>query len=330
MLRQLSATQRNWPLTSPFRIARGVKTVAETVEVGLREGEHEGRGESVPYARYGESSASVLAQIAGVRANLEAGAGRAELHALLPPGAARNALDLALWDLESRQSGVAVAARLGQPPLEEIVSALTLSLDTPERMGAAAAAVASAALIKVKVDASSPAERIRAVRQSAPQSRLIVDPNESWDLALLQAMQPVLVENDVALVEQPLPVDEDHVLEGFAPARPICADESCHVAADLPRLRNRYQAINIKLDKTGGLSEALRLLDAARADGFQIMVGCMVASSLGIAPALHVARHAAFVDLDGPWWLQQDMPGGVRFRHGRLTPPAPGFWGEAA
>ncbi len=330
MLRQLSATHRSWPLTAPFRIARGVKTSAETVEVSLRQGEHEGRGESVPYARYGETVPFVLAQIAQVRADLEAGAGRHDLQGLLPAGAARNALDLALWDLECRQSGVSVAEHLGQTPLPEIVSALTLSLDTPERMGVAAAAVASAALIKIKVDAFSPAERIRAVRQAAPQSRLIVDPNESWDMALLQAMQPVLVENDVALVEQPLPAHEDHALEGFVPARPICADESCHVAADLPQLRSRYQAVNIKLDKTGGLSEALRLLEAAQAGGFTIMVGCMVASSLGIAPALHVARHASFVDLDGPWWLQQDMAGGVRFRHGRLTPPPPGFWGEYA
>lgn len=330
MLRELTAIQCSWPLTAPFRIARGVKTVAETVQVSLRQGDHQGRGESVPYSRYGETVPLVLAQIARVRTDLEAGAGRHDLQGLLPPGAARNALDTALWDLESRQAGVAVAARLGQSPLPEMVSALTISLDTPENMAAAAAAVATAPLIKLKVDAWSPADRIRAVRQAAPRSQLIVDPNESWDIELLRAMQPVLVENDVALVEQPLPADDDQALEGFIPARPICADESCHVAADLPQLRGRYQAVNIKLDKTGGLSGALHLLEAAQASGFLIMVGCMVGSSLSIAPALHVARHAAFVDLDGPWWLQEDMRGGVHFHHGRLTPPAAGFWGNDA
>ena len=330
MLRQLSATHRSWPLATPFRIARGVKTVADTVEVSLRQGGHVGRGESVPYSRYGETVPLVLAQIGSVRADLEHGAGRRDLQVLLPPGAARNALDTALWDLESRQAGVPVDARLGQPPLENMVSALTLSLDTPEKMAAAAAAVATAPLIKLKVDAWSPTERIRAVRQSAPLARLIVDPNESWDMALLRDMQPILVENDVALVEQPLPADDDQALEGFTPARPICADESCHVAADLPRLRGRYQAVNIKLDKTGGLTGALQLLEAAKVDGFLVMVGCMVGSSLGIAPALHVARHASFVDLDGPWWLQQDMPGGVHFQQGHLLPPSAGFWGGDA
>ena len=330
MLRQLSATHRSWPLAAPFRIARGVKTVADTVEVSLRHGGHLGRGESVPYSRYGETVPLVLAQIASISADLEHGAGRRDLQNLLPPGAARNALDTALWDLESRQAGVSVDARLGQSPLENMVSALTLSLDTPEKMAAAAAAVATAPLIKLKVDAWSPAERIRAVRQAAPLARLIVDPNESWDMALLREMQPVLLENDVALVEQPLPADDDQALEGFTPARPICADESCHVAADLPRLRARYQAVNIKLDKTGGLTGALQLLEAAKVDGFLVMVGCMVGSSLGIAPALHVARHAAFVDLDGPWWLKEDMPGGVQFQQGHLLPPAAGFWGNDA
>ena len=330
MFRQLTAAHRSWPLAAPFRIARGVKTEADTVEVCLRQGDHQGRGESVPYSRYGETEQIVLAQIDSIRTDLEQGAGRRDLQNLLPPGAARNALDNALWDLESRQAGVPVDARLGQPPLPNLVSALTLSLDTPEKMGAAAAAISNAPLIKLKVDAWSPADRIRAVRQAAPLARLIVDPNESWDMALLRDMQPVLLENDVALVEQPLPADDDQALEGFTPARPICADESCHVAADLPRLRARYQAVNIKLDKTGGLTGALQLLEAAKADGFLIMVGCMVGSSLGIAPALHVARHASFVDLDGPWWLQQDMPGGVQFQQDHLLPPAAGFWGNDA
>src|SRR5690606_5209196 len=189
--------------------------------------------------------------------------------------------------------------------------------------------LASARLVKAKVDASAPLAQIEAVRRAAPDARLIVDPNESWDIDLLRTLQPALAALDVALVEQPLPAVDDAALEGFEPSVPICADESCHVSADLPRLRNRYQAINIKLDKTGGLTEALALRAAARADGFRIMVGCMVCSSLGIAPAFLVARGAEFVDLDGPLWLKSDHDGGVRARNGALQPASPGFWGQA-
>jgi L-alanine-DL-glutamate epimerase-like enolase superfamily enzyme len=196
-------------------------------------------------------------------------------------------------------------------------------------MGEAAARIASARLVKVKVDASAPAAQIEAVRRAAPAARLIVDPNESWNIDLLRDMQPALAALDVALVEQPLPAADDDALAGFESAVPICADESCHVAADLPRLQGRYQAVNIKLDKTGGLTEALALRAAARAGGFRIMVGCMICSSLGIAPAFLVARGAEFVDLDGPLWLEADHDGGVQSRHGALQPVAAGFWGQA-
>jgi L-alanine-DL-glutamate epimerase-like enolase superfamily enzyme len=327
MLRELSITQRSFPLVAPFRISRGVKYTAEVVTVELRQGDRMGRGEAVPYGRYGETMASVLDQMEALRGDLVAGMGRDELQARLPPGAARNALDAALWDLESQLSSVPVWAQLGRPPRSTLVSAMTVGIDTPERMGKAARGIAGAGLIKVKVDADDPAARIAAVRQAAPRARLIVDPNESWSIDLLRDMQPMLEHAGVELLEQPLPADADDDLLDFSSRIPICADESCHVTSDLPRLRDRYQAINIKLDKTGGLTEAWRLLRAARVGGFRIMVGCMVCSSLGITPALEIAREAEFIDLDGPFWLQDDYPDGVSLRDGFLLPPSPAFWG---
>lgn len=327
MIRSVTVRSESWPLAAPFRISRGTKLTAEVVVVEIHEGDAVGRGESVPYARYGETVESVVAELRAVAGGIAAGMSREDLQQALPPGAARNALDCALWDLTARASGRSVTARLGAGALPALDTAVTLSLDTPARMGAAAARVAGSRLIKVKVDAEDPAARLRAVHAAAPRSRLIVDPNESWTPELVRAMQPVLVETGVALLEQPLPADQDDALEGFSPLRPICADESCHVAADLPRLASRYQAVNIKLDKTGGLTGALDLLEASRAAGLQVMVGCMVCTSLGIAPALHVARHADFVDLDGPLWLRQDRPDGVRLVGGRLLPHGASLWG---
>ena len=330
MLRELSITQRSYPLVAPFRIARGVKYAADVVTVELRQGGRVGRGESVPYGRYGESVTSVLDEMEALRAELVAGMGRDELQARLSPGAARNALDAAMWDLESQLSAVPVWARLARPPRTALVSAITVSIDTPQRMGEAASRIAGAGLIKIKVDADDPAARIEAVRRAAPLAHLMVDPNESRDIGLLRDMQPVLEQLGVALLEQPLPADADDALLGFSSRIPICADEACHVTTDLPRLRDRYQAVNIKLDKTGGLTEAWRLLRAARAEGFRIMVGCMVCSSLGITPALEIAREAEFIDLDGPLWLQHDYPDGVSLQGGFLLPPSPAFWGGSA
>jgi L-alanine-DL-glutamate epimerase-like enolase superfamily enzyme len=327
MLRQLTIRQRSLPLHSPFRISRGVRYAAEVVAVDLAQGDRTGRGESVPYPRYGESIASVLDEIEALRKDLCAGMGRDELQARLHPGAARNALDAALWDLEAKLSGVPVSAQLARPPHEPVVTALTVSLDTPEAMRRAATKIADAKLIKIKVDADDPGARIEAVRGAAPKSRLIVDPNESWTLDLLGELMPTLERVGVNLIEQPLPSVADSDLAGFTSRIPICADESCHTSADLPLLLERYQAINIKLDKTGGLTEAWRLLRAARAQGFRIMVGCMVGSSLGIAPALEIAREAEFIDLDGPLWLQNDYADGVKLKAGLLAPPASGFWG---
>lgn len=327
MLRELSIRHDRFPLVAPFRISRGTRLAADVVAVELRQGEHLGRGESVPYGRYGESVESVIDQMEAVRDLLAAGMGRDELQARLPPGAARNALDAALWDLEWQQTSVPVWAQLARSPHQALVSALTISIDTPERMGAAAARLADAGLIKVKLDADDAAARIEAVRQAAPRARLMVDANESWNIGLLRDMQATLERCGVELIEQPLPAGADDDLLAYSGPIPVCADEACHVSADLPRLRGRYQAVNIKLDKTGGLTEAWRLLQAARADGFRIMVGCMVGSSLGIAPALEIAREAEFIDLDGPLWLQRDYPGGVTLKEGWLLPPAPGFWG---
>lgn len=327
MLPELTVEAVHWPLSAPFRISRGVKEAADVVMVTIRDGARTGRGEAVPYARYGETTASVTRQIELSRSAVAARLNRRQLQDLLPPGAARNALDCALWDLEAQRHGTPVASLLGRTPLPPVHSAQTVSLDTPERMARAAAQLAHLDLVKIKVADEDPATLIRAVRSQVPHSRLIVDPNESWTLELLTALQPVLLEARVDLVEQPLPADSDDALLGFASAVRLCADESCHVAEDLPRLRDRYQVVNIKLDKTGGLSAAMELQGAARAQGFGIMVGCMICSSLAVAPALHVARDAEFVDLDGPLWLRDDHAGGVILRDGLLQPPLPALWG---
>lgn len=327
MSRILRAQHDSFPLSQPFRISRGVKTQAEVVRVELEQGGVVGRGEGVPYARYGESIESALAGIEGVRVAVEGGADRAQLLGLLPPGAARNALDCALWDLEARQSGRSVATTIGAPEPGRLVSALTIGIDTPMAMAVAASRIADAPLIKVKVDAIIPDAQIRAVRNAAPDAKLIVDPNESWDQQLVRAMQQVLVTLRVDLLEQPVPAEADSWLEGFTPEVPICADESVHVAADLDVIARRYQMVNVKLDKSGGLTEALALAEAARARGLGLMTGCMISSSLSIAPALHVARMSDFVDLDGPIWLREDRPGGVRDEGGYMLPPQKGFWG---
>jgi len=327
MLRRLSVQPRSFPLHSPFRISRGVKTAADVVTVELEQAGCVGRGESVPYARYGESVAAVIAQVESLRDELAAGMGRDELQARLGAGAARNALDAALWDLESRLTRVPVHSQLARPPHRPLETAMTVVIDTPQAMAKAAASIADAGLIKIKVDAEDPIARIEAVRSAAPAARLIVDPNESWTIDILRETQDALVRLKVDLLEQPLPAEADEALRGFVSRIPICADESCHTSSDLSSLLDRYQAINIKLDKTGGLTEAWRLLRAASAEGFIVMVGCMVCSSLGIAPALEIAREAEFIDLDGPLWLANDYPDGVRLQGVRLMPPSPGFWG---
>ncbi len=321
MLRDYRFRLENHSLRAPFRIARGVRTAVDVVVVELEGGGCIGRGEGTPTPRYGESPESVLAQLESVRAELLAGADRFQLQRLLPAGAARNAIDCAFWDLEGRLTGAASPGPVG------VVSARTISIDTPEAMGLAAAAVAQARLLKVKLAAEDPAARLRAVRRAAPAATLIVDANESWSLELLGAMQDALRECDVKLVEQPLPAGADDALRGFSSRVPLCADESCHLSADVARLSSLYGFVNIKLDKTGGLTEAWALYRAARDAGMGVMVGCMIGTSLAMAPALRVAAISDYADLDGPWWLTNDRPGGLGFADdGGISPPDSALW----
>lgn len=328
MLRSLAARSDAFALATPFRISRGVKTVAEVVTVAITHDGVTGRGEGVPYPRYGESIAGTLAEIEGARAAIEGGASREELLALMPAGAARNAVDCALWDLEARLAGRSVTDLLGLPTLEPTPTAMTVSLDTPDAMAEAARALAAVPLVKIKVDRSDPEAQIRRVREAAPGPRVIVDPNESWTIAEVDRLQPLLAELRIDLLEQPLPAGEDAALEGYRSVVPIAADESAHIAGDVAGLASKYQVINIKLDKTGGLTAALALAEAAAAAGLGVMTGSMISTSLSIAPALVVAARSGFVDLDGPLWLAEDRPGGVIGRAGVLTPPSPGFWGN--
>lgn len=327
MLRTIVARSDAFPLVRPFRISRGVKTVAEVVTVEVVADGATGRGEGVPYLRYGESIAGALDDIANARGAIADGATREELLALMPAGAARNAVDCALWDLESKLSGRGVADRLGRPDIAPTPTAMTVSLDALSAMAGAARALADVPLIKIKVDRTDPEAQIRVVRDAAPNPQIIVDPNESWTIAEVERLQPLLAELRIDLLEQPLPAGEDDALEGLEPLIPIAADESAHVAGDVAALASKYQVINIKLDKTGGLTGALALAEAAEAAGLGVMTGCMISSSLSIAPALIVAARSAFVDLDGPLWLATDREGGVEGTRGILTPPAAGFWG---
>jgi L-Ala-D/L-Glu epimerase len=326
MLLSFNARHERWPLSRPFRISRGVKTAADVVVVEARAGDHVGYGEAAPYARYGESIESVLSQLGAAARRFESGLTRLDLQRLLPPGAARNAADCALWDLEAKVAQRTVAQMIGASEPGPIVTAVTVSLDAPQRMAEAAAAIADAPLIKVKVNAEAPLDCITAVRLAAPAARLIVDPNESWSGELLIELLAPLAALGVALIEQPLPAGADDALEHISSPMPICADESVHVSGDLEQVVRRYQAVNIKLDKTGGLTEALKMRQRAEEIGLTVMVGCMISTSLGIAPAMHVAANAQFIDLDGPWWLAHDRDNAVRFGGGKLTPPVNG-WG---
>ncbi|KTE22941.1 dipeptide epimerase [Sphingopyxis sp. H050] len=328
MPRTLTVAGEILPLHTPFRISRGVKTAAQVVTVAIAQDGGTGRGECVPYPRYGENAESTILTIEAARGAIERGATRQELLQLMPAGAARNAVDCALWDLELRLAATDIATALGlETPLRPIVTAMTVSLDAPDRMAAAAAALADAPLLKVKVDRSDPAAQIRAVRAAAPKPKMIVDPNESWTIAEVSDLQGLLTDLRIDLLEQPLPADADSDLIGFRSAIPIAADEAAHVADDLESLPDGYGVVNIKLDKTGGLTAALELAEAARARGLRVMTGCMICSSLSIAPAWAIAAQSSFVDLDGPLWLAEDRAGGVRADNGILMPPQPGFWG---
>ena len=317
----------SWPIRGGFSISRGRKTSAEVVLVELRDGEFTGRGECVPYARYGESLDSVIEQVESLRPALRQGMDRGQLQGRLPPGAARNALDCAFWDLEAKRSGCRVGDLLGLSPARPLITAYTLSLDSAEAMHRAAIENADRPLLKLKLGGEGDIERVRAVRKGAPKARLIVDANEGWDTDRYRQLVPELVRLDVEMIEQPLPADTDDGLRSLARPIPVCADESCHTVASLTRIADRYDMINIKLDKAGGLTEALELRTAAETEGLGIMVGCMLATSLAMAPAVLLAQGVAIVDLDGPLLLEHDRRPGLRFDRDRVHPPSRKLWG---
>jgi L-alanine-DL-glutamate epimerase-like enolase superfamily enzyme len=326
-VRRLSLSIERFPIAGTFRISRGAKTAAVVVVATLEEEASRGRGECVPYARYGESVESVAHQIESVRHALEQGADRVALQDLLPAGAARNALDCALWDLAAKLEGRPAYELAGVSVPVPVVTAFTISVGTPAEMAAAAAKARGRPLLKVKLAGEGDPERIAAVRAAAPDSTLIVDANEAWSRSDLERNLQACAEAGVCLVEQPLPAGDDSVLAETPRIVPVCADESLHDRHGLADLRARYDAINVKLDKAGGLTEALALLAEAETQGFEIMVGCMVASSLAMAPALLLASRARYVDLDGPLLLAEDRADGLVYEGSLLYPASPRLWG---
>jgi len=325
-LLSIDACEEIWPLKEPFRISRGSRTAAQVVVATMSDGEHIGRGECVPLARYNQSIASVLAQIESVQS--EKNFNRQGLQELLPAGAARNALDCALWDLEAKASGKRVWELANIPFVPEVETSFTISLDTPEKMAASAQGRGGPGPLKLKLGGDdADLARVRAVREVASAVRLLVDANESWSPEHYQKIAPALEHLGVELIEQPFPADADEVLETLDHPIPVCADESCHATADLPRLTNRYEAINVKLDKTGGLTEALRLCERARGSGFNLLIGCMVCTSLGIAPARLLAMNSEWLDLDGPLLLARDRDHPVQYANGKIGIPPRDLWG---
>lgn len=324
---KLSVAIEHWPIREAFTISRGAKREAVVVVATLSDGTHIGRGECVPYARYGESVEAVAAAIQACAGPLADGLTRAGLGDLMPPGAARNALDCALWDLEAKRTRRRAAQLAGVGPLRPVLTAYTISLDTPEAMAAKACAAAAFPLLKLKLGGAGDAERLAAVRAAAPQARLIADANEAWQAHETESLLAAAAAAGVELVEQPLPAGNDAMLVEIARPVPVCADESVHDRASLAALADRYDAVNIKLDKSGGLTEALHVADEARALGLKIMVGCMVSTSLAMAPALLLAQGAEWVDLDGPLLLARDRTPGLTYDGATILPPEPTLWG---
>ena len=323
---RLATRAERWPIAGAFTIARGSKREAVVVVAEIGDGAQEGRGECVPYPRYGEGVEGVMAEIEGCRAALAAGLDRAGLASLLPPGAARNALDCALWDLEAKRSGTRAATLAGLPALHAVPTAFTISLGPPDTMARQAKAAAYP-LLKLKLGGEGDAERLAAIRAAVPHARLIADANEGWQAHETESLLACAAEAGVEVVEQPLPAGQDAILAVIARPVPVCADESVHDRASLEELSGRYDAVNIKLDKTGGLTEALRVAEDARALGLKIMVGSMVATSLSMAPALLLAQDADWVDLDGPLLLEHDREPGLVYEAGMVFPPSPALWG---
>ncbi|PZF78672.1 dipeptide epimerase [Aestuariivirga litoralis] len=325
-MRLLIAEER-WPIAGSFTISRGSKTEAHVVTVTLEDAGHTGRGECVPYPRYAETVPQVVAALEAARGAIEAGITRDEIASVLEPHAARNALDCALWDLEAKKAGKPVWQLAGLAQPKPAITAYTLSLDTPEAMAAAAAQAADRPLLKLKLGRDGDAERLKLVRKNAPNSRLIIDANEGWTAENLAAMLAACADVGVELVEQPLPAGNDDALLGLSRAVTVCADESAHGLDSLDQLIGKYDAINVKLDKTGGLTPAIALARAARERDLGIMVGCMLATSLAMAPAFLLSPLAEVIDLDGPLLLKQDRQPAVRFDGSLMQPPPPTLWG---
>ncbi len=321
---RIEARSEIWPLKEAFTISRGSKTAAHVVVVTVRDGAYEGRGEAVPYARYGETVDDMLADINRISPAI---AGHRDLVHILKPGAALNALDCAFWDLEAKRSGKSVATLAGLSEPVTKLTAFTISLDTPDAMAAKAAEARDLPLLKLKLGGAGDAERMRAVRDARPDARLLVDANESWTPDLLAESIAVAAACKVEVIEQPLPASAEDALRSVAHAVPICADESVHTAADLDRLEDLYDAVNIKLDKAGGLTGALVLSREARRRGLKVMIGSMVATSLAVAPAMLLAAEAEWIDLDGPLLLARDRQPSLRIENGMIFPPASELWG---
>ncbi len=324
---RLGVSVERFSIAGSFVISRGAKTEARVVVATLKADGFRGRGECVPYGRCGESVESVLAAIESVRPAVEAGANRIDLQSLLPRGAARNALDCALWDLEAKRCGVRAYALAGLPAPQPTITAFTISLGAPKAMAAAAKAARDRPLLKLKLGGAGDPQRLAAVRTATPGARLVADANEAWSADNLRPNLEACAQYGVALIEQPLPAGADAILSSIAHRVPICADESCRDRADLDALGGRYDAVNVKLDKAGGLTEALALVAAAERRGFQVMIGSMVGTSLGIAPALLLTGKAKFVDLDGPLLLVEDRPDGLLYEGSLVHPPESTLWG---
>ena len=328
MERRVSVTVERFPLAAQFTIARGSKTEAAVVVCRIEERNREGRGECVPYARYGESVESVVAALEALRPALEAGLDRTALQTALPAGAARNAVDCALWDLETKRAGRPAADLAGLGALHPVTTAFTISLGTPAEMAEATRAASGRSVLKVKVGrGAEDVARMRAVREAAPDARLIIDANEGWNEDTIRENMLAAAACGAWVVEQPLPAGQDAILARMPRPVPVCADESVHGADDLGALVGRYDYVNLKLDKTGGLTEGLRFLAQARTHGFGVMVGCMVGTSLAMAPALLLAQGAEIVDLDGPQLLRNDRPDGLVYEGSLVAPPTSALWG---
>jgi L-alanine-DL-glutamate epimerase-like enolase superfamily enzyme len=328
MPRALSVSRDAWPLASVFRISRGARTVSEVIVAEITDGALIGRGECFPYARYGESLDSVEAQTRSAADAIAGGAGREELLSVLPAGAARNAVDCALWDLEAKQAGARAWTLAGLPEIESVTTVFTLGVDTPDIMAEKAAENRDRPRLKLKMTGDgSDLERVRRIHEAAPNTSLVVDANEGWTIEQYLEVAPKLAALGVEMIEQPLPASDDAPLAGVERAVPVCADEACHDSASLPALVGKYDMINIKLDKTGGLTEALRLRDAALAEGFGVMVGCMIGTSLAMAPGVLVAQGARVVDLDGPLLLAKDRDPGLTYDGSIIQPPPSALWG---